>query len=181
MTHKILIAYFSRRGENYAFGKITYLEVGNTEKVAKYIKDAVGGDLFEIERLEPYPESYRATQIESQRELFMNLRPEPLKIPEDLASYDIIFLGYPNWWDKPPMVVMTFLDMLNSETKTIIPFATDEGSLIHDSVLALSEECPKAHFLYGLSVSGREVDNAREMFEEWAVNRLNEASMPGKN
>ena len=55
---KRLIAYFSRPGNNYVGGRIVNLPVGNTEVVAKTIREMTAGDLFRIEAVKPYPEDY---------------------------------------------------------------------------------------------------------------------------
>ena len=67
--NKILIAYFSHRGENYVAGRLVELPVGNTERVAEMIARHTGGDLFRIERTTPYPATYKACVAEAVREL----------------------------------------------------------------------------------------------------------------
>ena len=58
---KIAIVYYSRRGQNYVAGSIEELPVGNTERLARMLRNAVGGDLFEIETVSPYPADYTET------------------------------------------------------------------------------------------------------------------------
>lgn len=123
----ILIAYYSRRGENYCSGTVKSLPKGNTERAAEFIHSAVGGDLFEAETVTPYPESYRACTEQAKAELHDNARPE-LKAYPDLAGYDTIFLGYPNWWGTMPMCMFTLLERYDLTGKTIVPFCTNEGS-----------------------------------------------------
>jgi hypothetical protein len=61
MTNKILIVYYSRRGENYCNGEIRDLKIGNTELVAKKIASLITADLFQIDTVKKYPISYMET------------------------------------------------------------------------------------------------------------------------
>ena len=106
MKKKILIAYYSRKGQNYSGGSIVDLKVGNTEKMAGYIKDITGGDLFEITTINSYPLDYTETTRVAQRELDDNARPELKEYLTDLDEYDTLILGYPNWWGTMPMAVL---------------------------------------------------------------------------
>lgn len=109
-----LIAYYSRKGENYWAGDVRVLEKGNTERVAEFVQQAVGGDLFEIETVKEYAADYYRCIDEAKAELKADARPELARYLEDAGlstdDYDTIFLGYPNWWGTYPMCVFTFLD-----------------------------------------------------------------------
>lgn len=164
---KILIAYFSRKGNNYANGKIVYLPVGNTEVAAKKIQAETGGDLFEIERAGCYPEDYRECVGEAQKEIKAKARPELAQVVEDLSQYDTIYLGYPNWCGTFPMPVVTFLESGNFADKIILPFCTNEGSGMGNSEKDLREICPEADIRPGLSIRGCTVEQAGETILEW--------------
>lgn len=115
-TKKILVAFFSRTGENYAVGRI---EQGNTHIVAEMIASATGGTLFRIEPAIPYPDDYRACTEIAQREKRSKAR--PALVGEIAAEeYDVIFLGYPNWWGDLPMPVYTFLERHDWQGKVVI-------------------------------------------------------------
>ncbi|MDE6617978.1 MAG: leucine-rich repeat protein, partial [Clostridiales bacterium] len=105
-TSNILIAFFSRADENYGVG---YIEKGNTHIIAEMIQAEVGGELFHIQRATPYPTVYNECTAEAQREKNANARPALLNTT-DITEYDIIFLGYPNWWGDMPMPVYTFIE-----------------------------------------------------------------------
>ena len=96
-----LIVYYSRKGENYYAGDIKVLEKGNTERIAEFVQEAVGGDLFQIETKQDYSPSYMTCIEEAKAELRANERPELKRHLEDaglsIDDYDTIFLGYPNW------------------------------------------------------------------------------------
>lgn len=69
-------------------------------------------------------------------------RPAIKGMPEDIAGYDTIFIGYPIWWGLAPRIVNTFIESLGGDKKTIIPFATSGGSGITGSVSALKSAYP---------------------------------------
>lgn len=125
-NHKVLVAYFSRTGEQYGVGNITE---GNTAIVAKIIAKKTGGDLFEIKvKNDNYPAGYTPLTQYAKKELQENARPEIVGHVNNFDEYDTIFIGYPVWWGDKPMPVYTFLDSYNFKGKTIAPFATHEGS-----------------------------------------------------
>ena len=103
---KCLIAYFSREGNNYVSGKIVNLPVGNTKVVADLIREITGGDVFRIDTVRSYPRDYTATTNVAKKELNDNARPELSSHMENMDSYNVIFLGYPNWWGTMPMPPM---------------------------------------------------------------------------
>ena len=70
-------------------------------------------------------------------------RPELAGEPLDMKDYDIVFLGYPIWWDLCPRPVNTFLEKYDFSGKTVIPFATSGGSSIANSVKQLKKLYPK--------------------------------------
>ena len=131
---KNLIVYYSRKGQNYYNGTIKNLIKGNTEIVAEIIKEAVGGDLFEIKTVKNYPEDYYACIDEARSELRENARPELQSYPKNFNDYDNVFVGFPNWWGTMPMAVFTFLEKFYWSDKRIIPFCTNEGSGLGSSV-----------------------------------------------
>ena len=157
-TKKILVAFFSRTGENYAVGRI---EQGNTHIVAEMISAATGGTLFRIEPAIPYPDDYRACTEIAQREKRSKARPA---LVGDITAeeFDVIFLGYPNWWGDLPMCVYTFLEQLDWQGKIVIPFCTHEGSGLSDTENRLQEACRGASVLNGLAVRGSVAQNERE-------------------
>ena len=108
-----LIAYFSRRGENYVSGKLKELSVGNTEVAAGMLQQLTGADLFQLEPVHEYPKSYNACIDEAQADQRRDARPELKRYPESLDGYDTIYLGYPNYWGTMPMPVFTFLEHLD--------------------------------------------------------------------
>lgn len=164
---KCLIVYFSRKGDNYVSGKIVNLPVGNTEVAARMIREVTGGDLFEIEPVNPYPGDYvQATEV-AKVELEEHARPAIARLVPDIAAYDVVFLGYPNWWNTFPMPVATFLERHQLAGNTIAPFCTHEGSGLGRSERDLAKLCPAARIVKGLAIQGSNVRAARKDIEKW--------------
>ena len=155
--HKILIVYYSRTGQNYVSGDIVNLPVGNTAAVAEIIRQQTGADVFEIKTVRPYPADYHETTEVAKKELKEQARPEIAGGVENLAQYDIIILGYPNWWGTMPMAVRTFMDKHDLSGKTILPFCTHEGSGMGRSVRDLRNALPKSIIKAGLPIKGTRV------------------------
>ncbi|MGA9188908.1 MAG: flavodoxin [Methanosarcina sp.] len=164
---KCLIAYFSREGNNYVSGNIVNLPVGNTKIVANMIQEMTRGDLFRIDTVKSYPEDYTETTNVAKKELHDNARPELSNHVENIDSYNLIFLGYPNWWGTMPMPVFTFLEEYNFSGKIIVPFCTHEGSGLGHSEKDIAKLCPKATLLKGLAIHGSRVSAAKKDVADW--------------
>ena len=154
---KVLVAYFSRADENYNVGNITK---GNTEIIAEMIAEQTGGELFHIERTTPYPKAYNPCIEEAQQELRSKARPA-IKGDVQVEDFDVIFLGYPNWWGDVPMAVYTFIEKHSWQGKTVIPFCTHEGSGLGMTVRKLKGACEGATFADGLAIQGAKAQNSR--------------------
>lgn len=155
---KVLIAFFSHTGENYAVGEITK---GNTHIVAELIAEETGGKLFEIEPVKDYPKTYHACVDVAKKEKEAGARP---KVKTDIRTedFDVIFIGYPNWWGDMPMAVYTFIEKHNWQGKTVIPFCTHEGSGLSGTDRSLGETCKGATIGKGLAMRGATAQNDRE-------------------
>ncbi|MCH5155094.1 MAG: NAD(P)H-dependent oxidoreductase [Clostridiales bacterium] len=169
----ILIVYYSRKGENYWNGSIKNLKKGNTEIVAEFIQKAVGGDLFEVDTVKPYPADYYACIDEAQKELRASSRPEIKAFVEDISKYDTIFVGYPNWWGQMPMCMCTFLEHYDLMGKKIVPFCTNEGSGMGSSERQLKTVCKGANVVSGLAVHGAESLQSESKVTAWAKKNVN--------
>jgi flavodoxin len=140
---KILIAYFSWSG--------------NTREMAKQIQEETGGDLFEIIAVSPYSSNYEECIEQAKNEQQNNARPALTAKIENMADYDIVFVGYPNWWGSMPMVLFTFLEQYDLNGKTIIPFCTHGNGRWGRSLDDLKQVCPNATILDGFAVYGNSV------------------------
>lgn len=99
---KVLVAYFSRTGENYSVGTISE---GNTAVIAKIIAEETGADLFEIKPVTPYPDDYQEMLAVAQREASEDARPAISGTVSDMDGYDTVFIGYPIWNGDMPKIV----------------------------------------------------------------------------
>ncbi len=160
---KVLVAYFSRTGENYGVGVI---EKGNTEIIAEMIVSKTGGDLFRIESVKPYPSGYDDCTEAAKKEKNLNARPALTASVPDFDDYDVIYLGYPIWWSDMPMPVYTFLECYDFSGKTIIPFCTHAGSGLSGTVSNIQETCPGATVRDGLAITGTTAQNDRASAEK---------------
>ena len=167
-TKKTLVAFFSRAGENYAVG---HIEKGNTHILAEMIAAETGGDLFHIEPVTPYPDDYTECTEVAKRELNAKARPA-IKGDTAVEDYDIIFIGYPNWWGDMPMPVYTFIEKHSWQGKTVIPFCTHEGSGLSGTENKLKAACKGATVLKGLAVRGATAQNAQAQAKESVNNWL---------
>lgn len=134
----ILIAYFS-------WG-------GNTEGVAEEIQRQTGADLFEITLVNPYSNDYNTVLDEAQRDQNAQARPELASHVEDMEQYDIVMIGYPNWWASIPMPIASFLEEYDFSGKTIIPFCSHGGGRFGQSLTAIAKLAPDAAMGEALSI-----------------------------
>ena len=165
----ILVAYFSRTGDNYAVGNIAK---GNTHIVADMIAEAAGADTFEIKTIKDYPANYKECTEVAKNELEENARPElAAKVP-NMQDYDVIFLGYPIWWSDMPMAVYTFMESYDFQGKTIIPFCTSAGDVLTGRESSIIPEHAKgAKVLDGLGIEGKRAqqnpDSVKPEVQKW--------------
>lgn len=164
---KALIAFYSRADENYVDGTLKMLTVGNTEIAAGIIKELTGADVFKIEQSKPYSKGYNDCIEEARADQQRNARPELSAYPDSLENYDVIYLGFPNYWSTMPMAVFTFLEHFDFTGKTIKPFCTHEGSGMGGSVADIKRLCPGARVEKGLAIHGGSADKSRKAIEEW--------------
>lgn len=162
-----LIAFFSRKDENYVNGIIRSLDIGNTEVVAGIIRELTGGELFQIEQVQAYSKDYNECIAQAQADQKRDARPELKSYPESLDSYDIIYLGFPNYWGTMPMAVFTFLEHFDFSGKTIRPFCTHEGSGMGGSENDIKKLCPSAQVELGLAIRGGSVQWSNKDVQKW--------------
>lgn len=136
------------------------------------IQRETGGDLFDIETVQDYPATHDPLLEFAYDEKADNARPELAAQIENPGSYDVIFLGYPNWNADLPMPLYTFLEEYDFSGKTIIPFTTHGGSGFSRTIQTISELQPDATVISdGLSISRNSVPDAEGEVIDW-VNGL---------
>lgn len=166
MSNK-LIAFYSRADENYVSGMIKTLDIGNTEVAAHMIAKLTGADLFHIEQVHAYAKDYNECIAQAQADQKRDARPELKTYPETVAPYDVIYLGYPNYWGTMPMAVFTFLEHFDFSGKIIKPFCTHEGSGLGGSIKDIQKLCPGAKVEKGLAIRGGSVQQSEKEIAKW--------------
>jgi flavodoxin len=164
---KKLVVFFSRTDENYGVG---YIAKGNTHIVAEMLASETGADLFQIEPVQSYPAEYdRCIEI-AQQEKRAGARPE-IKNDIRIEDYDMIFLGYPNWWSELPMAVYTFIEKHDWNGKLIAPFCTHEGSGLSATERRIQSACQGAKVLRGIAIQGstaqHDASATRKAIHDW--------------
>ena len=162
-----LIAYFSRKHQNYVNGMLKNLEVGNTEIATGIIQRLTGADLFKLEPVQEYSRDYNECIAEAQMDQRRDARPELKQYPEEFEKYDTIYLGFPNYWSTMPMAVFTFLEHFDFTGKTICPFCTHEGSGMGSSEADIRRLCPGAKLKKGLAIRGGRTGSAEPEIRRW--------------
>lgn len=164
---KELIAYFSRAHENYVSGTLKELAVGNTEAAARIIQRLTGADLFRIDPVRAYAADYNTCIEQARADRRRNARPALKSYPDSIDGYDVIYLGFPNYWGTMPMAVFTFLEHFDFTGKTIRPFCTHEGSGMGASEKDIAHISPGAHVAKGLPIHGGSVAASEPMLRSW--------------
>jgi flavodoxin len=141
-TQKIIIAYFSWGGTTRSLAERIH------ERLAE---SAYPADMFEIKTVNTYPAAYRLTTEVAKREQETNARPALATHVNNMDSYDVVFLGYPIWYQTIPMALCIFLEEYNFSGKTIIPFCTfganGKGSGLGPSADDIKNMLPKQLFV----------------------------------
>ena len=164
---KVLVAYFSRKGNNYVSGNIVNLAEGNTSVVAHKIQKLIRADWFEIKTVKPYPTDYEETTVVAQKEQTSDERPEIVGPLPNISEYDTVIIGHPNWWGTMPMAVMTFLENYDWSGKKVLSFCTHEGSGMGSSESDLKRACEGAEFLQSLPIKGSSAGASDSQIENW--------------
>lgn len=143
--------------------------LGNMQYMAMIIQEAIGGELFRIETTEEYPLEHETLVNQAKEEQNEEVRPELATHIENVEQYDIIFLGYPNWWGDMPQPLYTFLEEYDFSGKTIIPFNSHGGSGFSNTIEEIKKLQPNATVKDdGLSISRNDVADSEQEITDWA-------------
>lgn len=175
---KVLIAYFTWAENTHvedpsavdvdATTSASVLPPGNTAKLAGWIQEQVGGDLFSILVEDPYSSDYDQCLERASDEKAENARPALVSHVEDMEQYDTIFLGFPNWWYTVPMPLLTFLEEYDFSGKTVIPFCAHGTGGLAGSIQAIENALPEsAALLEPIGVYRPDVDSAQPVINQW--------------
>lgn len=155
---KVLVVYFSA--------------TGTTRSAAKKVKNATGGKLYEIKAAKPYTDEdldYNNDNCRANIEQKDDtVRPEVKGKVKNIRKYDVIFIGYPIWWGKEPMIVRTFLESYNLKGKKIVPFCTSGGSGIAGSMKGIKAAAKGANVVKGRDLT----DASLKSVKKWAKAKM---------
>ena len=157
-----LIIYFSRADENYAVG---YIDKGNTEIVAEYVRDLTGADMFKVEPLVPYAKDY-ATCIEEAKQRIGNA---PIKEEiKDISTYEVIYIMSPIYWGTYAPELETAIKNLDFTGKIVRIISTHEGSGLANMVNDIKKICRGANVLDdAIAIKGSQAKNSKSIIENW--------------
>ena len=177
---RVLIAYFTRAeniGDTAGVDAVSSASlniqdgavIGNVKLLADDIQSLTGGDLFAIQTERTYLKNYRTSTDEARAEQNKDERPALKNHVENIENYDVIYVGYPNWWGTVPMAVNTFLEEYDLTGKMIIPFSSHEGSGLGSSMSDIRQQCKDSEVLEGLAVRGRNAadEGTKSEVENW--------------
>ena len=160
----ILVAYFSWADNAVladdvdAVASPSVIPPGNVEQLAGWVQEETGGDLFSIQVTDPYPSDWDECLTRANQERGDNARPELVENVENLSQYDIVFLGYPNWWYGVPMALLSFLEQNDLSGKQVYLFCSHGTGGLARSVEIITEAAA------GADIS----DNIFDCYEEEA-------------
>ena len=164
---RILLAYFSRPGENYWNGGRRNLEVGNTEVLARAISARLDCDIHRIEAVDPYPADYDETVQRNVREQDTGTRPAIADPLPSIDGYDTILLASPIWNLRAPMIMTTFTEGYDFAGKTVHPVTTYAMSGLGTTPADYARECRGARIGTGLAVRGEQARSASADVDAW--------------
>ena len=174
---RVLIAYFTWADNTHvadpsavdtdASTSASVLAPGNTALMAGWIQQRTGGDLYSIRVREPYSSDYDACLDRAAKEKADNARPALTGTMPDLSAYDVIFLGFPNWWYTLPMPVMTFLESGDFAGKRIIPFCAHGTGGLASTIEDLRREAPASVIETPVGLYREEMRQGRPKVEAW--------------
>ena len=178
LDSNILIAYFTwaenTQVENPvevdvdATTSASVLLPGNTAKMAGWIQQKVGGDLFSIVVSEPYSSDYDECLDRAADEKAANARPELVNHIDNMDDYDVVFLGFPNWWYTAPMAIFSFIEEYGFSGKTVVPFCAHGTGGLASSIEDITAALPDSvEVLEPIGVYRPDIDSAQPVINEW--------------
>ncbi len=174
----ILIAYFiwaeNTQVENPdevdvdATTSASVLLTGNTAKMAGWIQQKVGGDLFSIVMSEPYFSDYDKCLDRAADEKAENACSKLINHVDNMDDYDVVFLGFPNWWYTAPMAIFSFIEEYDFSGKAVVPFCAHGTGGLASSIEDITAALPdSAEVLEPIGVYRPDIDSAQPVINEW--------------
>lgn len=159
----VLVAYFSWadnaliEGEVDAVTSPSVVAPGHVAQLASWVQEETGGELFSIQVTEPYSSDWDECLERGNEERSQNARPELKESVENIENYDVVFLGYPNWWYGAPMALLSFIEENDLSDKQIYLFCSHGTGGLAGSVEDIEGVLPDSAALS---------DNVFDVYEE---------------
>lgn len=178
----ILVAYFSWADnallddDTDAMTSPSVIPPGNVQQLAGWVQEETGGDLFSIRVADPYPSDWDECLDRANEERAEDARPELIENVENIAEYDTVFLGYPNWWYGIPMPLLTFLEENDLSGKQVYLFCSHGTGGLAQSVELITEAVPDAVISDNIfDCYEEEASSSQEEIQDWAGKIAQEA------
>lgn len=163
-----LVVYFSVPDDrDNSYVEVGGERLGNTQYMAQVIQENTGADIFRIQPATPYPTNHEELLEAAQDEIRTNARPEINGTIESFDSYDVVFVGYPNWNADMPYIMYSFFENYDFSGKTIVPFMTHGGSGFSGTQGTIAELEPNATMLEGKAISRSSIEDAEQEIIDW--------------
>ena len=166
---KALVVYFSRIGENSVDGKMEIISKGYTEIVAEKIAKYTGAELYKLVPEVEYPFDYISCVRRARQESEENTKVPFLNPKENIDDYDLIFVGFPNWYRSYPRIVATFLSKYSWIGKTVAPFCTNEEGAFGIGESELRFQVKGAIVKNGFACRGYDAENCDDALKDWLL------------
>lgn len=170
----ILVAYFSWADNAIladdvdAVASPSVIAPGNVQQLAGWVQQQTGGDLFSIRVTDPYPSDWDDCLARANQERGDNARPELVENVENLEKYDVVFLGYPNWWYGVPMALLSFLENNDLSGKQVYLFCSHGTGGLANSVDIITEALPDGEISDNIfDCYEEEAPSSQEEIESW--------------
>lgn len=161
---KSLVVYFSRDGKAAAVsGK------SKTQILAEKVQEFTGSDIYKIVPVEPYSQDDMECDRRAKEESQTNAKPAINGALPDVSGYELIYLGFPNWYRSFPRIIGTFLDSVNLKGKIIKPFCTNEEGGFGIGELELKGRAKGATLKNGFSCKSEDVLGCDERLKAWLM------------
>lgn len=172
---RTLVAYFSWADNVSAEGGVdavtspSVIKPGDVAQLASWIQEESNGELFSIQVTEPYSSDWDNCLERANEERSDNARPELKERVGNISDYDVVFLGYPNWWYGAPMALLSFIEENDLSGKQIYLFCSHGTGGLAESVDDIKSVLPQSAVLSEniFDVSEEEADGAQKDIVSW--------------
>ena len=145
-----------------------YSQAGATKSVAQEFQKMLDADMEAIELENPYTGTFDEIVERVAKERKNGNMPKLIPLKTDLSKYDVIFLGFPIWFDTYAMPISSLVDEYDFEGKKIVTFCTFGSGGLEAAIKNLKKALPKAD----IAENGFGIRNARVSVTAKELNRF---------